>query len=244
MNEKIKIKLSLKFKGQKKELKFIDRDSSENEEDTLSIKGKGAEFRMNDENDLIVRKNKEPIANLRKGGILEEILLLIARLEFDRRRTELLLKREQETCKMLKLKLEKLSRKRAIDYPLRVQREHEACITDITELNWHISFNTKAERKLMHKIEAEEILYKQLKDDLERLGSMIPLIQDKCDAETKILNEIYRAQRDVDDLLNRARDKLKDAHERYESSLEVANKEREAIKADLDETRRELNKAM
>ncbi len=136
-----------------------------------------------------------------------------------------------------------MSLKRAKELPYRVQREHEACITDITELNWHISFNSKAERKLIHKIEMEALLNSQLKDELDKLRSNLPLLEEKITNERSIVSEISTAQRDVEDLLSKAKNKLVDTQDRYQTSLAKANKEREAMKAELDEAKRKLNKA-
>jgi chromosome segregation ATPase len=201
----------------------------------MSVKGNGTE--------LVVRHNKQPVEDMRVGGILEEILVLIARLEFDRRRTETHLSRESDICKKLKERLEKMSLRRAIELPNRVQREHEACINDITELNWHISFNSKAERKLIHKIEMEEIQNANLHAELEQLRRNVPLLEEKIDKEGAILAEISGAQREVEDLLFKAKKKLAETKERYEASLAKANKEREAMKAELDEAKRLLKKA-
>ena len=223
----------------KKELRFVNNDDDDSDvitSNALEIKGKGTE--------LIIQQNKQPVEDLKVGGILEEILILIGRLEFDRRRTELLLLRERDICEKLKQKLEKMSLRRAIELPLRVQREHEACITDITELNWHISFNTKAERKLIHKIENEDVLHSQLKDDLIRLKKNMPLLDEKIESELYIFKEISRAQYDVEDLLSHALENLANTQERFDESMTKANKEREAIKADLDDARRHLKKAM
>lgn len=217
----------------KTELKFVEKPESN--AGALEVCGKGTE--------VVVKQNQEPVEDLKVGGILEEILVLVARLEFDRRRIELLLRKEIEVCIKLKEKLEQLSLRRAIELPLRVQREHEACITDITELKWHISFNTKAERKLTHKIENEEVLQEQLKSDLLMLRTNIPLLEEKISNELAILKEIADAQEEVDDLLDKAKEKLAETQERYEASLAKAEKEREAIRADLDDARRQLNKA-
>jgi hypothetical protein len=192
---------------------------------------------------MLIRENKEPVNDLRVGGILEEILILIARLEFDRRRTELQLYRERDLCKKLKDRLEKMSLRRATELPSRVQREHEACINDITELNWQISFNSKAERKLIHKIEVEELLNSQLKDELDKLRSNLPLLAEKIANESEIVTEISTAQRNVEDLLKKAKDKLADTQDRYQASLVKANKEREQMKDELNDSKRQLNKA-
>lgn len=174
---------------------------------------------------------------------MEEILLLLGRLEFDRRRTELLLTNEKANFNKLHKRIEDLALKRAVELPLSVQKEHEACINDITELNWHISFNTKAERKLIRKVEIDEVMHQQLKDAIANINMTTPLINEKIDYEVTIINRILAAQNDVDTLLRKAKDKLADTQEQSRMAYNRAAKEREQIAADLANTKRELNRA-
>lgn len=129
------------------ELKFVDRLPISND---LEITGRGT--------DLVVISEQAPLENLHVGGVLDELLNLILRLEFQRKRAELLLEKEKIALERLKSEIERLALKRARDLPVKVQSEHDACITDITELNWHISFNQKTERKLLRRCELGERL--------------------------------------------------------------------------------------
>lgn len=144
---------------------------------------------------------------------------------------------------MLKGCIENLALKRAVELPLKVQKEHDACITDITELNWHISFNTKAERKLIRKVEIEERLYEHLKEQISTIKNNTPLIEEKIRSELVIIEKITSAQNDVDDFVAKAKAKLAATQEKTEQSYIKAAKEREAIQADLASCKRELNKA-
>jgi hypothetical protein len=181
--------------------------------------------------------------DLKVGGVLEEILVLLARLEFDRRRTQALLDKERANYTKLKSYVDSLALKRATELPAKVQREHDTCINDITELNWHISFNTKSERKLIRKVEIEERLHEQLKDEISGVKLNFPLIQEKIKIEIDYLEKIASAQKDVNDLLEKAKNRMKQTEEKSEISHNKAAQEREMIKADLDSSKRELNKA-
>lgn len=229
----------------KAELKLNDKFDNLSEEliDMLSIKDAQHQLALIDKNQLVVHNNQEPLEDLKVGGILEEILMLIARLEHDRKRTELLLVRERENLNRLKTQIEKMALKRAVELPLKVQHEHDACITDITELNWHISFNVKAQRKLMRKVEIEERLHQQLKEEISNIKMNTPLIEEKIAIEIEIMKKILQAQKDVDDLLQKSRDRLAQTQEKSVVSKKQAAKERESIQADLSASKRELNKA-
>lgn len=98
------------------------------------------------------------VAEMRKSGILEDILMLFAKLEFERRRVETQLKNERESFAKLKKHIEDAAKQRAILLPQAVQDEHDAYVADISELKFHILFNTKTETKLMRRIDIEVII--------------------------------------------------------------------------------------
>lgn len=101
------------------------------------------------------------VAEMRKSGILEDILMLFVKLEFERRRVEAQLKNERESFAKLKKYIEDAAKQRAILLPQAVQDEHDAYVADISELKFHILFNTKTETKLMRRIDIEVILMLQ-----------------------------------------------------------------------------------
>ena len=196
-----------------------------------------------DKEKIIVQERQEPFKNLLAGGVIEEILFLIARLEFDRKRTEALLTQERANLNKLHNQIEGLALKRATELPMRVQREHDACITDITELNWHISFCQKQERKLIRKVEIEEVVHHQLSEEISSIKSNTPLIEEKSQYELEIIRRIKHASKDVDQLLNNAKEKLANTQDASKAAYAKAAKEREQIKADLFASRSQLAKA-
>ena len=64
--------------------------------------------------DLIVEEKEDPIEDIKMGGILEELLVLLFRLELDRRRTEHRLNIEKANFAKLKSQIENISYKRAV----------------------------------------------------------------------------------------------------------------------------------
>ena len=193
--------------------------------------------------DLIVEEKQDPIEDIKMGGILEELLLLLFRLEIDRRRTEHQLNTEKANFTKLKSQIENISHKRAVDLPSKVQQEHDSCIMDITELNWHIAFDLKSENKLKRKVEVGQKLFEKLEEELNEINSVVPLIEEKCQIEENLLQKILDAQADVDSLVRKAQEKYDNTLEKSKQAHQKAEKERANIHADLAATKRELNKA-
>jgi hypothetical protein len=198
---------------------------------------------MNSKCELIVQQRPEPYDNLCSMDVLEEILLLIARLECDRERTQRFLERELAITNRLKVKLEAFSIRRAIELPELVQREHESCQTDITELNWHIAFNSKAESKLVNKVNSEERLAKSLRDSIIELSKSVPLLEEKISIESKFVQDMLNIRRELDEQLDKARQKHLETTLKRKTTFDKLEIERELIKAELDDSKRELSKA-
>jgi len=239
-------------------LRFSDKLTSSKSDTQLEINGIGGSMSnqtnslllskdttvaLYEKGNVVVQERKAPLKNLMMSGVLEEILLLVARLEFDRQRTELLLNQERSNLKKLHDQIENLALRRAVELPLRVQREHDACITDITELNWHISFSQKQERKLIRKVEIGEVVHHQLSEEIQSIKSNTPLIEEKSQFELELIRRIKAASSDVDKLLNNAKEKLANTQEASRAAYAKAAKEREQIKADLFSAKSQLNKA-
>lgn len=193
--------------------------------------------------DLIVVAEDAPIEDLHMGGVVNEILNLILRLEFQRRRAETMLMNERFIQNKLKSEIESLALKKARELPAKVQAEHDACVTDITELNWHISFNQKTERKLSRRCDIADKLYHQLNERITNIKEMTPQIEEKCKYETELRKRIDKTQKDIDEMLSKTRDRLRDTEDKLAAAKQKAAKEREAYEADLNACRWELSKA-
>jgi hypothetical protein len=192
---------------------------------------------------MIVESRPQPQENLRADDVLEEVLIILARLEHDRRRTEINLKKERQNVIILKNQIERWAMKRITELPIMVQKEHEACVTDITELHWHIAFNTKTEERLRHKVVVEEKLQAQLQEDIDNINKSTPLIEEKISLELKAIQSILQAQKETTDQLMKASDRLSDIHAKNLLAHSKAQKETDELNADLAHCRRELNRA-
>ncbi len=223
--------------AKRSEIKFIEHSTSKLQGNNPSVTSL----------DLIIKKselvNTGDSIEMKMNGVLEDVLMLISRLEFDRRSLEQQLKAEKETFKKLKAQIESTSQRRALLLPEFVQKEHERNITDITELKFHILFNTKSKEKLIRKVEVEQKVHERLTLEVENLTSTMPLIEEKCAIEKVLLNEVENEQIRVDDLLQNAYDRLKNVQERTVQAENKARIERETMQSEIDHCKRDLNKA-
>jgi hypothetical protein len=178
-----------------------------------------------------------------KRNVIDEVLILLARLEQDRKRTELQLEEEKRNVLILTRKLDKLGLRRNHDLPILVQKEHEACITDITELEWHIAYHSQILKKLTHKVEVEEKFFNQLKSEIDDMSEKIPLMQEKCSLELKSVHGIQSIQEETDAMLNDATKINEEVTQRNMEAHAKANKEITDMKYDLDMCNKELNKS-
>lgn len=231
----------------KVELKFslppTIHSANKSNDNQLAVVGLGARADQSKPANMVIEERHEPYENLYADGVLEEVLVILARLEYDRRRSEALLSQEKQNVVLLKNRIERWGLKRINELPVMVQKEHEACIADITELHWHIAFHSKSEKKLRHKVQVEEKFCAQLQEDIENINKSTPLIEEKCSLELKAIQKILTAQQETDEMLLKAREKYTEAFERNKVAHAKANKEIEALQADLANSKRELNKA-
>ena len=49
--------------------------------------------------------------------------------------------------------------------------EHDACITDITELQWHIAYNVRLAEKMLSKIDLSRTWHRQLEIEVKDIPS-------------------------------------------------------------------------
>ena len=113
-----------------------------------------------------------------------------------------MLEKEKTSVNLLKNQIDNLKYKRLNELPIFVQREHEACATDITELHWHIAFHNNAQSRLKNKIDVEEKFCRQLEREIETIKKVIPLIEEKISLEQNSIRLIQDAQIKTDHILN------------------------------------------
>lgn len=78
---------------------------------------------------------------------------------------------------------------------------------------------------------------------MTNIKEMTPQIEEKCNQERELRKRIEKTQKDIDEMLAKTKDRLKDTQERADAANLKAAREREAYEAELNAARWELNKA-
>nr|XP_009861454.2 coiled-coil domain-containing protein 178-like isoform X1 [Ciona intestinalis] len=177
---------------------------------------------------------------LKPHQVFTQVAELITRLEADRLATESALEHERERVKKLVSRLDDLSQRRMIELPAAVQKEHEACACDISELQWHVSYTTRQLERSKERVHAAQLLNASLKEDINFVKKHCPLVEEKLLIEKESMKEIKSMQRDTDDELAEARIKLDQAEQKYQEATEKAERERQKAKENLEAVRSQL----
>lgn len=86
-------------------------------------------------------------------------------------------------------------------------------------------------------------MFHELKERNANIKEMIPQIEEKCKIEKNLEQRIYQAQKDINELLEKTKQRLLETEEKARSANSKASKERESTEAELNAARWELNKA-
>uniref|UniRef100_UPI003AAA84F5 coiled-coil domain-containing protein 178 n=1 Tax=Centroberyx gerrardi TaxID=166262 RepID=UPI003AAA84F5 len=168
----------------------------------------------------------DPLSPLQKEmtDVLVEVVNLIERLEADRQDAEEALQKEKRRKRTLENKVDSLSLWKQQEYPLVVQKEHEACIRDITELKWHLKLKREKLDQVQEKMLHLEVLNQRLHEDIGFIEKHAPLVKEKLEFETGVMNQISTAQAEADKAYTKTHNDLKAVEkELKEMELEANN---------------------
>ncbi|XP_076463347.1 coiled-coil domain-containing protein 178-like [Babylonia areolata] len=172
--------------------------------------------------------------------VIEEVITLLARLEMDRQNTQLRFQQEMETAVTLKKKTDDLCLRRLRELPLLVQREHEACIVDLNELQWHLAYTTRAQAKSQQRKDNAEVMNNRLKEDIEFVKMHIPLVEEKLVLELQAMDRIKKAQVETNQELMTTKQRQAKTEQKSTEALSKAETERGHIRRELDNVRDNL----
>ncbi|KAK7483485.1 hypothetical protein BaRGS_00025284 [Batillaria attramentaria] len=173
--------------------------------------------------------------------VIEETITLLARLELDRQEAQRAYMKEVETVATLKKKTNDLRLRRLREMPALVQREHEACTVDLNELNWHVSYVTRAEAKAQSRKDIAETLNKSLKKDIAYIKQHIPLVEEKLVLELAAMDRIKKAQVETNQELMTTKQRQAKTEQKSTEAMTKAETERGHIKRELDIVRDNLS---
>ena len=142
------------------------------------------------------------LPHLGAGDVIDEVVALLAKLECERFEVLEALQRERRRSQVLKLKINEFCKRRLVDLPKAVQAgeqdicvhlhvsphvianiafnvvwrllaEHESCASDLSELNWHVDFNTKKFDIILKLANKAEEKNTKLKEDIDFINGHV-----------------------------------------------------------------------
>ncbi|CAF1263266.1 unnamed protein product [Rotaria magnacalcarata] len=186
--------------------------------------------------------DQHPHHDILEDEILEEVLLLLARLDRERLRLINLCENENRVRDRLKENIDHWRLKRLVDLPLAVQKEHDACITDITELQWHIAYNARLAEKVLSKIDLSRTWHRQLEIEVNDIRQTIPLITEKVQTELTEITRVDEALKETEHELMLSRAKNADTLDKCTKANQRAGTERDEIRGEIDKALKSLQR--
>uniref|UniRef100_A0A3Q2V5W4 Coiled-coil domain containing 178 n=1 Tax=Haplochromis burtoni TaxID=8153 RepID=A0A3Q2V5W4_HAPBU len=175
-----------------------------------------------------------PLSPLLKkiNDVLSEVVYLIERLEADRQHAEEALLKEKKRKRFLESKVDSISLWRQKEHAYVVQKEHEACIRDITELKWQLKVEREKLDQAREKLSHTEGLNQRLHKDISFAKKQVPIVKEKIDLQKDLVNEIDAKQAEANDVRSKIQHDLLLAQNRFKN-MELAAK-KEKISADQE----------
>ncbi|XP_054452577.1 coiled-coil domain-containing protein 178 isoform X2 [Anoplopoma fimbria] len=184
-----------------KTLRFQSRDS-----DTESV----TSTELFVEGIAISARESCPLSPLLKkiNDVLGEVVYLIERLEADRQYAEEALHKEKRRKIFLENKVDSISLWKQQEHSFVVQKEHEACIRDITELKWHVQLEGEKLDQAQENLSHTEVLNQSLQEDINFAKKQIPIVKENLDFQRGLINQINNAQAEADEVYSKTQSRL------------------------------------
>uniref|UniRef100_A0A2K6PXC9 Coiled-coil domain containing 178 n=1 Tax=Rhinopithecus roxellana TaxID=61622 RepID=A0A2K6PXC9_RHIRO len=179
------------------------------------------------------RDEKCPELKQEMETLLSEAVHLIKSLETDRAEAEAALKRQRSRKNMINLKIDSWSVWKLQELPLAVQKEHEAYLRDVIELQWHLEDKVnQLEHFEKQKTELEEANAK-IQADIDYMNEHDPLLDSKRNQELQDLKNHYKKKKEVMDLHRKVCEELEEALEACENARLKAQQIKEEMDKDI-----------
>ncbi|XP_069367448.1 coiled-coil domain-containing protein 178 isoform X2 [Paralichthys olivaceus] len=169
-----------------------------------------------------------PLSPLLKkiNDVLGEVVCLIERLEADRQYAEEALRKEKRRKRFLESKVDSVSLWKQQEHSFVVQKEHEACNRDISELKWQLKLEKEKLDKLQEKLSDTEVLNQHLHDDINFAKKQTPIVKENLDLQRAIINQINIAQAKADEVNSKTQSDLLMVQEEFKKMELDANNEK------------------
>ena len=111
--------------------------------------------------------------------LLAETAELLSRCEKDLGATRAAVARELRSAREYKEGIDKLRRRRLMEMGGEVQREHETCLANILELQWHVSHTERKLKVLRDNVRMKKRQHSLLKESEDHMTEHSPLVREK-----------------------------------------------------------------
>ncbi|XP_073187383.1 LOW QUALITY PROTEIN: coiled-coil domain-containing protein 178 [Lepidochelys kempii] len=149
------------------------------------------------QHDRTLEKEKMPCRTLtlkqETEAVLSEVIELIKRLEAERKEAEEALKREKQRKKKLAMKIDCMSIWRLQQFPIAVQKEHEICTQDFSELQWHFDCANRQLQQVKVQILKTEAVNGRIQEDIDFVKKYSPLLEEKLNLEGDAMKAVLLA---------------------------------------------------
>ncbi|XP_039380755.1 coiled-coil domain-containing protein 178 isoform X7 [Mauremys reevesii] len=149
------------------------------------------------QHDCILEKEKIPCRTLtlkqETEAVLSEVIELIKRLEAEGKEAEEALKREKQRKKKLVMKIDCMSIWRLQQFPIAVQKEHEICTQDISELQWHFDCANRQLQQVKAQVLKIETVNGRIQEDIDFMKKYSPLLEEKLNLEGDAMKDVLLA---------------------------------------------------
>ncbi|MGH0139399.1 UNVERIFIED_CONTAM: hypothetical protein FKN15_069489 [Acipenser sinensis] len=168
-------------------------------------------------------------------AVLSEVIDLIARLEADRQEAEAALKTEKERRKTLGKKIDCLSLWRLQQLPAAVQKEHESCVRDICELQWHLKCKEEIQKQVQERLTKTEVLNQRLQDDIDFVKKHGPLLKEKMKMESLTISLIEKSQEEANKKMSEIDSKLQQKQRQFDDASSKAKEEQQNMVKEMND---------
>ncbi|XP_051263824.1 coiled-coil domain-containing protein 178 [Dicentrarchus labrax] len=187
-----------------------------------------------------------PLSPLLKkiNDVLGEVVYLIERLEADRQYAEEALHKEKRRKIFLENKVDSISLWKQQEHSFVVQKEHEACIRDITELKWQLKLERQKLEQAQEKLSHTEVLNQHLHEDINVAKKQIPIVKENLDVQRGIVHQLNTAQAEADELTSKTQSDLMLVKKELKKMELDAINEKTSLKDVLLMTKNQLDKRL
>ncbi|XP_037644350.1 coiled-coil domain-containing protein 178 isoform X2 [Sebastes umbrosus] len=216
-----------------KTLRFHSRDS-----DTESV----TSTELFVEGIAINARESCPLSPLLKkiNDVLGEVVYLIERLEADRQYAEEALHKEKRRKRFLENKVDRISLWKQQEHAFAVQKEHEACIRDITELKWQLKLEREKLDQAQEKLSHTEVCNQSLHEDINFAKKQIPIVRENLALQRGIISQINNAQAEADEVYSKTQSDLNLVQKEFENMELDTNSEKKSLEHELLATKNHL----